>query len=160
MSLLWIMVLFGDVNKFAQEFLRLENNVSSKYFEIIKVLRRRYLFVPIRQGDSGSGLVVLQEGRWHLAGIVSSEDGPCTQKGFPGVYHNVASSIKWISEYVRKSSEALRQIKMARNNSTDAAPEAEVVPSTSSSAAPEAEVVPSNSFTAAPQSDQEKAFHL
>ncbi|XP_063965757.1 trypsin-1-like [Lytechinus pictus] len=52
------------------------------------------------QGDSGGPLVVKNTGgQWELAGVVSFGKG-CAERGYYGVYTNVANYYDWIQSYI------------------------------------------------------------
>ncbi|GJQ86785.1 CLIPD7 [Trypoxylus dichotomus] len=50
-------------------------------------------------GDSGGPLIVMEEGRWTLAGIISAGFG-CGEPHQPGIYHSVATTTDWIKSVI------------------------------------------------------------
>lgn len=56
------------------------------------------------RGDSGGPLMNTfrdDAGQWYLEGVVSFGNS-CGQRGWPGVYTNVAEYLEWIEETVRE----------------------------------------------------------
>lgn len=52
-------------------------------------------------GDSGGPLIVLENGRWTLAGITSAGFG-CGEYHQPGIYHSVAVTSSWMRRIISK----------------------------------------------------------
>lgn len=50
-------------------------------------------------GDSGGPLIVLENGRWTLAGITSAGFG-CGEARQPGIYHKVPMTVDWIRDVI------------------------------------------------------------
>lgn len=50
-------------------------------------------------GDSGGPLIVLENGRWTLAGITSAGFG-CGEPHQPGIYHKVPVTSEWIKSVI------------------------------------------------------------
>ncbi|XP_050315728.1 serine protease 33 [Anthonomus grandis grandis] len=50
-------------------------------------------------GDSGGPLIVLEKGRWTLAGITSAGYG-CGEANQPGIYQNIPTSVDWITKVI------------------------------------------------------------
>ncbi|CAH1163494.1 unnamed protein product [Phaedon cochleariae] len=51
-------------------------------------------------GDSGGPLIVLEEGRWTLAGITSAGFG-CGEPHQPGIYHKIPVTAQWIKRIIK-----------------------------------------------------------
>ncbi|XP_019868243.1 serine protease 27 [Aethina tumida] len=54
-------------------------------------------------GDSGGPLIILEAGRWVLAGITSAGFG-CGEPHQPGIYHRVPVTTKWIRSVIKRVS--------------------------------------------------------
>jgi V8-like Glu-specific endopeptidase len=51
-------------------------------------------------GDSGGPLMVVVQGRWTVAGLVSAGFG-CAQGKQPGIYHRVPHTVEWLRESIK-----------------------------------------------------------
>lgn len=52
-------------------------------------------------GDSGGGLILLENGKFTLVGITSAGFG-CGVHLQPGIYHNVQKTAKWIQSVIKR----------------------------------------------------------
>lgn len=52
-------------------------------------------------GDSGGPLIVLEKGRWTLAGITSAGFG-CGEPHQPGIYHRITVTADWIRSMIKR----------------------------------------------------------
>ncbi|KAF7265598.1 trypsin-1 [Rhynchophorus ferrugineus] len=50
-------------------------------------------------GDSGGPLIILDQGRWTLAGITSAGFG-CGEPHQPGIYHKIPATVNWIRSII------------------------------------------------------------
>jgi len=65
----------------------------------LPALQRSGLVTDSCQGDSGGGLIVEDEGRVHLVGVVSGGIG-CGLASYPGIYVDVVAHISWILDII------------------------------------------------------------
>lgn len=77
--------------------------MRSKFFILIltKILRfNEQNSGLLLQGDSGGPLMVVMNGRWTVAGLVSAGFG-CAQSRQPGIYHRVPQTVDWLIENIK-----------------------------------------------------------
>lgn len=60
-------------------------------------------------GDSGGPLIVLENGRWTLAGITSAGFG-CGEHHQPGIYHAVPVTADWIRSIINSEKLGLTRL--------------------------------------------------
>lgn len=58
-------------------------------------------FSHLCAGDSGGGLILMENGKYTLVGITSAGFG-CGVDHQPGIYHNVQMTSKWIQNIISK----------------------------------------------------------
>ena len=64
------------------------------------MLLKAILQLILLQGDSGGPLMVVMDGRWTVAGLVSAGFG-CAQSKQPGIYHRVSHTVDWMIESIK-----------------------------------------------------------
>lgn len=60
-----------------------------------------FIIITCNAGDSGGGLILIENGKYTLAGITSAGFG-CGVDHQPGIYHNVQMTSKWIENIINK----------------------------------------------------------